>query len=159
MDKYGWVDVGSSFLPSDILAAVLWAQLEQLEEIAVRRFAIWETYRIRLSGLQSAGWAQLPALPDFAQHNAHAFYLVLPDQPTRARLLAHCKSRDILAVFHYQSLHRSPYFADKHDGRPLPQADRYSDCLLRLPLFHDLTEAEQDHVIASVLEFFGSRSD
>jgi len=156
VDKYGWVDVGSSYLPSDILAAVLWAQLEILSVIADRRMSLWESYRQGLATLQSAGCVRLPVIPDYAQHNAHAFYLVLDDTGARTRLLAHLKSKGILAVFHYQSLHASPYFAAKHDGRPLPQSDRYSDCLLRLPLFHDLTDREQEYIIESVLEFFGS---
>ena len=154
VDKYGWVDVGSSFLPSDILAALLWAQLEELSEITARRLSLWNRYSRGLAGLQSAGWAHLPVIPGFAQHNAHAFYLVLCDASARMNLLTHLKTKGILAVFHYQSLHASQYFSDKHDGRLLPNADRYSECLLRLPLFHDLTDAEQDFIMESVLEFF-----
>ena len=156
VDKYGWVDIGSSFLPSDILAAVLWAQLEDLEAICARRMALWTRYRHELAPLQAGGHALLPTLPSFAQHNAHAFYLILPDEATRARLIAHLKGQGIMAVFHYQSLHKSPYFRDKHDGRELPHSDRYSDCLLRLPLFHDLSEEEQGRVVAEILAFFGA---
>jgi dTDP-4-amino-4,6-dideoxygalactose transaminase len=154
VDKYNWVDVGSSFLPSDILAAVLWAQLEQLSEIADRRRVLWDRYRNGLGELESAGHARLPFVPTFAHHNAHAFYLVLNDEQSRTRLLSHLKSRGILAVFHYQSLHASPYFAEQHDGRPMPNADRYTSCLARLPLFHDLTDAEQTYIIQSVRDFF-----
>ncbi|MEI7780738.1 MAG: dTDP-4-amino-4,6-dideoxygalactose transaminase [Planctomycetota bacterium] len=154
-NKYEWVDVGSSFIPSDILAALLWAQLESLQEITARRFRLWERYFETLQPLEQAGCLQLPVIPSFAGHNAHAFYLVLPDEPTRARLIGHLKAHGILAVFHYQSLHASPCFVDKHDGRPLPNADRFSDCLLRLPLFHDFRDEEQERVIAAVLEFFG----
>lgn len=156
VDKYGWVDIGSSFLPSDILAAILWAQLENLEAICHHRLEIWERYREGLAPLERSGHARLPRVPGFARHNGHAFYLVLPDEATRSRLIAHLKSRDILAVFHYQSLHRSRFFEARHDGRVLPNSDRYSDCLVRLPLYHDLTEEEQGRVIGSVLEFFGS---
>ncbi len=154
VDKYGWVDIGSSFLPSDILAAVLWAQLEKLEGISAHRMAIWDRYMAGLASLDASGWATLPTLPPYALHNAHAFYLILPDEGTRSRLIAFLKAREIMAVFHYQSLHKSAYFAGKHDGRDLPNADRYSDCLLRLPLFHDLTEPMQAHVIDSILAFF-----
>ncbi|WP_257303649.1 dTDP-4-amino-4,6-dideoxygalactose transaminase [Geothrix campi] len=154
VDKYGWVDIGSSFLPSDILSAILWAQIEHLEAICQHRMALWHCYREALDPLERSGWAHLPVVPDYAGHNAHAFYLILPDESTRAHLIAHLKAREIMAVFHYQSLHRSPYFQDKHDGRSLPNSDRYSDCLLRLPLFHDLTEAEQGRVVDGVLDFF-----
>lgn len=154
VDKYGWVDVGSSFLPSDILAAILWAQLEQLDEIARNRLALWGRYHEALAPLEARGVLRRPTLPAFAGHNAHAYYLVLPDEPTRARLIAHLKARGVMAVFHYQSLHRSAYFQGRHDGRPLPNADRFTDCLVRLPLFHDLKAEEQDRVVDGVLSFF-----
>ena len=156
VDKYGWVDVGSSFLPSDILAAILWAQLEQLDEIARNRVALWDRYHEALAPLEAGGLLRRPTLPAYAGHNAHAYYLVLPDEPTRGRLIAHLKAKEVLAVFHYQSLHRSAYFEGKHDGRPLPNADRYTDGLVRLPLFHDLKAVEQDRVIDAVLGFFGA---
>lgn len=155
VDKYGWVDVGSSFLPSDILAAILWAQLEQLDEIARRRLQLWRRYHEALAPLEARGLLRRPTVPDYAGHNAHAYYLVLPDEPTRARLIAHLKAHEVLAVFHYQSLHRSAYYQGKHDGRPLPNADRYTDGLVRLPLFHDLHADEQARVIEGVHGFFG----
>lgn len=154
-DKYGWVDVGSSFLPSDILAALLWSQLEAVQAISARRFSLWQRYREALEPLRRAGCLELPTVPPFASHNGHCFYVVLPDERTRSRLIEHLKRHDILAVFHYQSLHASAYFADKHDGRPLPHADRFSDCLLRLPLFHDFRDEEQDRVIGAILGYFG----
>lgn len=157
VDKYGWVDIGSSFLPSDILAAILWAQLEALPDICHRRRALWDRYRAALAPLEEKGLAMLPSIPPYATHNAHMFYLDLPDEATRTRLAAHLKAHDILAVFHYQSLHRSPYFAERHDGRSLPHSDRYSDCLLRLPLFDELAREEQDRVIGAVGSFFGLR--
>jgi dTDP-4-amino-4,6-dideoxygalactose transaminase len=155
VDKYGWVDIGSSFLPSDILAAILWAQLEHLEQICRHRLELWNRYQEELMDLERAGHAALPHVPGFAGHNGHAFYLILRDESTRARLISHLKARNIMAVFHYQSLHLSRFFEDKHDGRNLPNSDRYSDCLLRLPLFHDLTGGEQGRVIEAVLDFFG----
>jgi dTDP-4-amino-4,6-dideoxygalactose transaminase len=156
VDKYGWVDIGSSFLPSDILAAILWAQLEKLEGIATHRLELWNRYQRELTSLATGGHAILPALPPFAAHNGHAFYLVLPDLATRVALIAHLKAQEIMAVFHYQSLHKSAYFTAKHDGRELPNSDRYSDCLVRLPLYHDLSPAEQGKVIEAILKFFGA---
>jgi dTDP-4-amino-4,6-dideoxygalactose transaminase len=155
VEKYAWIDVGSSFLPSDILAAILWTQLETLQAICDRRLAIWNRYHAALAPLEEKGAATVPRIPSYAGHNAHMFYLNLPDELTRTRLSAHLKAHDILAVFHYQSLHRSPFFTDRHDGRPLPNSDRFSDCLLRLPLFHDLSFEEQDRVIGAVGSFFG----
>jgi dTDP-4-amino-4,6-dideoxygalactose transaminase len=155
VEKYAWMDVGSSFLPSDILAAILWTQLETLRAICDRRLAIWNRYHAALAPLEEKGVATVPRIPSYAGHNAHIFYLNLPDELTRTRLSAHLKAHDILAVFHYQSLHRSPFFTDRHDGRPLPNSDRFSDCLLRLPLFHDLSFEEQDRVIGAVGSFFG----
>lgn len=157
VDKYGWVDVGSSFLPSDVLAAVLWAQLESLAELQAARTARWQRYLESLQDLPARGWAELPWIPDYASHNAHAFFIVLPDLATRTRLIAHLKGLGVMAVFHYQSLHASPYFRGRHDGRPLPHSDRFSDCLLRLPLFPDLDPASQGRVIDGVLGFFSGR--
>lgn len=158
VDKYGWVDVGSSFLPSDILAAILWAQLETLGAICDGRMKLWNRYRAALAPVEEKGAATLPTVPSYAGHNAHMFYLNLRDEATRLQLSVHLKAHGILAVFHYQSLHRSPFFSGRHDGRPLPNADRFSDCLLRLPLFHDLSFEEQDRVIGAVSSFFGIRS-
>lgn len=156
LDKYGWVDVGSSFLPSDLLAAYLYAQLENIDRIQARRKAIWARYRELLAPLASL--VGLPTIPDYASNNAHMFYLVCPDLDTRSALIAHLKTLGIHAVFHYQSLHRSPYFHARHDGRDLPQADRYTDCLLRLPLFYELADDEVDFIGQSVTEFFRGRT-
>ncbi len=153
-DKYGWVDLGSSFLPSDLLAAVLWGQIEELESIQARRMGIWNRYRAGLAELEQSGQVRLPSIPDFAGHNAHLFYLVVESLARRTALIAHLKQAGYMAVFHYQSLHQSAYFIDQHDGRPLPHADEYSDRLLRLPLFIELTEFEQNGVIEAVLSFF-----
>lgn len=155
VDKYGWVDIGSSFLPADILAAMLWAQLEDLDEIQARRMAIWTRYQKALAPLAERGAAMLPQPPAFSEHNAHLFHLVLSDLDTRTRFIAHLKARGIMAVFHYQSLHRSRFFQARHDGRDLPWADRYTDCLVRLPLYHELDEPDQQRVIEATLAFFG----
>lgn len=140
VNKYGWVDIGSSFLPSEIMAAFLWAQLERLEDIQQRRKDIWKVYWDGLQDCAAAAHIQLPFIPDFASNNAHLFYLVCRDLDQRTKLIDKFRLNDILAVFHYLSLHRSPFYQNKHDGRELPQSNRYSDCLLRLPFFHELTE-------------------
>lgn len=134
VNKYGWVDVGSSFLPSEVIAAFLWAQLENIDEIQTKRKELWQTY---YDALQGQTRYQLPDIPDYATNNAHMFYLVCKSLEERTELIKRLKDNDILAVFHYLSLHSSPYYRDKHDGRGLPQCDRYADCLVRLPLFYD----------------------
>ena len=153
MDKYGWVDLGSSFLPSDIIAAYLWAQLENLADIQQQRRAIWQRYYAALAPLRPLG-VGLPVLPDFATNNGHLFYLVCRSLAERTALLAHLKQRSIWAVFHYLPLHQSPYYAARHDGRALPWADHYADQLIRLPLFYELSEADQRRVTDEVLGFY-----
>ena len=138
VNKYGWCDIGSSFLPSELTAAFLWAQLESMDEIQDRRKMLWDEYARLLKPLSEAGRFTLPDIPEYATNNAHMFYLVLPDLEKRTELIQRLRDEDILAVFHYLSLHSSPYYSDKHDGRPLPQSDRYSDCLVRLPMYYDL---------------------
>lgn len=155
VDKYGWVDVGSSFLPSEVIAAFLYAQIENLDKIQKQRTAIWKRYANELNMLMDKGFAQLPVIPEYATNNAHMFYLVLDNADTRDRFIKHLKADRILSVFHYLSLHKSPYYADKHYGNELPWADHYSDCLVRLPLFYDLTTELQTKVITSVKSFFG----
>lgn len=139
VNKYGWVDTGSSFLPSEVIAAFLWAQLENLDEIQSRRKMLWDMY---YSALKDNGRYQLPDIPDYATNNAHMFYLVCKSLEERTELIKRLKDNDILAVFHYLSLHSSPYYQDKHDGRELKQCDRYADCLVRLPMFYDLSLEE-----------------
>ena len=153
VNKYGWVDMGSSFLPAEINAAFLWAQLENLDDIQAKRKALWNCYYERLSLLgenlrKEAGVAPftLPDIPDYATNNAHMFYLVLPSLEARTALLAYLKEHEVFAVFHYLSLHSSPYYHDKHDGRALPECDRYADCLVRLPLFYDLQMEDVNHI-------------
>ncbi len=154
-NRYEWMDVGSSFLPSEITAAFLWAQLEALAEIHRRRMALWQRYYEALAPLERKGWLRRPRIPSHARHNGHIFYVLTEDEATRSRLIAHLQRRGIMAVFHYLSLHKSPFYRERHDGRPLPNAERYSATLLRLPLFHDLTAAQQDRVVAAIAEFFG----
>ena len=144
VNKYGWVDTGSSFLPSEVIAAFLWAQLENLDDIQSRRKHLWDLYHTHLSPIansQSPKFA-LANIPDYATNNAHMFYLVCNNLEERTALIKHLKNNGILAVFHYLSLHSSPYYTDKHDGRALPECDRYADCLVRLPMYYDLKDEE-----------------
>jgi len=138
VDKYGWVDVGSSFLPSEIIAAFLWAQLENINDIQQKRMTHWNAYYHGLKDWANNQGVQLMQLPQFATNNAHMFYLICPSLAYRTKLLAHLKTNGVLAVFHYLSLHTSPYYKNKHDGRILNETDRYSDCLVRLPMYFDL---------------------
>jgi dTDP-4-amino-4,6-dideoxygalactose transaminase len=146
VNKYGWVDLGSSFLPSEVNAAFLWAQLESIDEIQAKRKQLWNRYYERLAPLADKGFFTLPHIPEYASLNAHMFYLVLPDLASRTALIATMKANGILAVFHYLSLHSSEYYKDKHDSRALVQCDRYADCLVRLPLYYDLTIEEVDMI-------------
>ena len=155
VDKYSWVDLGSSYAPSEIMGAVLWAQLENLEAIQARRMDRWTQFMDRLNPLETDGLAILPRIPEYAKHNAHIFYLVTRDLGERSRLIEHLKGRGIHAVFHYQSLHKSPYFTSKHRGHDLPNANRFSDCLVRLPLWPDLMPGQVDHICDEVLRFYG----
>ncbi len=138
VDKYGWVDIGSSFLPSDILAAFLYAQCLSLDVIQNGRKEIWNAYYEKLRHLQDKKLVQLPQLPLFSANNAHMFYLVCKNLKERTELIQTLKDNNITSVFHYISLHSSSYFEKKHDGRDLPNADNYTNCLLRLPLYYEL---------------------
>lgn len=153
VDKYGWVDLGSSFLPSELIAAFLWAQLENLDSIQEKRISLWNTYNERLENWAKQRNISLPVVPDNTTNNGHMFYIVCQDLDQRTALIAHLKSKGILAVFHYLSLHKSPFYHDRHDGRNLPETDRYSDCLIRLPMFFDLDQTQQDYIINTMLEF------
>lgn len=153
IDQYGWIDIGSSFLPSDLVAACLYAQLQHLTDIQHKRLSIWAHYLQRLQPLLSRG-VQLPFIPAYATHNANLFYLVTRSASERSALLAHLKDKGIATAFHYQALHQSAYYAPLHDGRPLPQAQRYADCLLRLPLYYELPPTDQDYLIDCLLAYF-----
>jgi dTDP-4-amino-4,6-dideoxygalactose transaminase len=154
VDKYNWVDVGSSFLPSDIIAAFLYAQLEQLDVIQQRRKFIWEYYHKALLPLQEKGHFKMPFIPEYATNNAHMFYLVCNSIEARTALIQHLRDNNIYAVFHYLSLHKSEYYLDKHDGRELTWADHYTDCLVRLPFYFELSDADLNKVTSGVESFF-----
>ena len=152
VDKYGWVDVGSSFLPSEVIAAFLWAQLENIQHIQMRRRSIWVTYYEKLKPWAEKYGIGMPFVPDFASNNAHMFYLVCMNVEQRSKIIMSLKSSGILAVFHYLSLHKSPFYESKHDGRMLHETDRFTKSLLRLPFYFDLNELDQDLVIAKLIE-------
>ena len=154
VDKYTWMDLGSSFLPSDIIAAFLYAQLEYLDEIQERRKSIWNNYFEQLNDLSSLG-VQLPYVPGYATNNGHLFYLVCRTSEEQEKLLSHLKENGILAVFHYLSLQKSPFYYTSHNGRELPNADKYSSHLIRLPFFYELADGEMHHIKESILQFYG----
>lgn len=155
-DKYTWVDKGSSFLPSELQAAYLLAQLEALEEIQAMRKAIWVRYHEGFKDLINNGYVHRPTLLPGREINYHSYYLICQSLQERSRLIHFLHDQGIQAVFHYQSLDQSPYGAKFNDGRIklLPHAARYSDCLLRLPFYNELSREEQDYVIASVYKFY-----
>ena len=156
VNKYGWVDIGSSFLPTEIVSAFLWAQLEHLDEIQAERKRLWQNYWEFLEDLRrKTGDAfELPRIPEYATNNAHMFYLLFPDLAKRSDFIAKMKARDVLTVFHYLPLHSSAYYKDKHDGRELPNCDRYADTLVRLPLYYGLAP-DQEKVFAAIRESLG----
>ena len=153
VNKYGWVDIGSSFLASDLTAAFLFAQLESIALIQNTRKRIWDTYYKLLLPLAEIG-VSLPNIPDYATNNAHMFFLIARTAEERERLINQLRIDKVYAMFHYLSLHKSPFYHKKHDGRQLPECDKYADRLVRLPLYYDLTENEQDRVTESILRFY-----
>lgn len=144
INKYGWVDTGSSFLPSEIISAFLWAQLENLEAIQEKRLQIWTAY---YNALKDNVHFTVPELPKYATNNAHMFYIVFKNLEERTAMINKLKDENILAVFHYLSLHKSEFYQAKHDDRNLENSDRFEDCLLRLPFFFELTDDQQQKVI------------
>lgn len=156
VNKYGWVDVGSSFLPSELNAAFLYAQLQSLDDIQSKRKEIWHYYNNELGELASKGHFKLPVIPDYASVNGHVFYIVLPSEEDQISLRTFLKNEGISAVFHYNPLHRSDYYGDKHDGRVLVNSDKYDQCLLRLPLFTGMEKTEQDAVIKAIYKYYNS---
>ncbi len=151
-DRYTWRDLGSSFLPPETSAAFLWAQFENLDTIQNTRLSHWYQYQHHFLEHAAEDSFLLPQIPSYAVNNAHIFYLVFPSLEIRTKVINHLQSHGILAVFHYLSLHKSPYYRQKHDGRTLPNADRYTDTLLRLPLFFELSEKNIEKISNLVLE-------
>ena len=159
VNKYGWVDTGSSFLPSEINSAFLWAQLESLDEIQAKRKQLWNTYYEGLKPLAEKGFFIMPDIPDYATNNAHMFYLVCRSLDERTKLIAYLKEQGIGAVFHYLSLHLSDYYREHHEGDIpyLPNCDRYADKLVRLPMFFELKDEEVQTVIEKINFFYQIR--
>jgi len=160
VDKYTWVDIGSSYLPSELIAAFLYAQLEQADEITRQRHVIHQRYAVGLGPLANAGHLRLPYAPAGCWHNAHMFYVVVKSESVRAKLIAHLKQNSIQPVFHYVPLHTSPmgqqYGCKSGD---LPVTEDLSARLIRLPCYYELTPQEQDLVINSVADFFSARKE
>ncbi|MCF6367015.1 MAG: dTDP-4-amino-4,6-dideoxygalactose transaminase [Bacteroidales bacterium] len=153
VDKYGWVDIGSSFLPSDMIAAFLYAQLENLDNIQNKRKQIWQQYYKLLKPLEGKGLIQLPQIPDYASNNAHMFYIVCNSLEERTNLLAYLKENGIFAVFHYLSLHKSEFYKEIHGNRELKMSDYYENRLLRLPFFFELSN-ENVEIITNKIQLF-----
>jgi dTDP-4-amino-4,6-dideoxygalactose transaminase len=158
VDKYTWVDIGSSYVLSDLLAAFLYAQLEAREQIQAKRRRIWHYYEEHLKDWADAHGVRLPYVPPHCQQSYHMFYLLMPSLEERQALIAHLKARGILSVFHYQPLHLSA-MGRRFGGRPgqCPIAERVSDQLLRLPFYNALTEEDQAYVVAAIKAFDGWR--
>ena len=155
IDKYGWVDIGSSFLPSELTAAFLLAQLESLDLIQEKRIKVWNQYHSSLQEIAAKGF-QLPVIPSYATNNAHLFYIICPSLEIRSKLIDFLAKEGIKAVFHYQSLSNSTFYKEQSKvtpSRPLINAERYSDLLVRLPLFPDLTQEEVTHICDQVIHF------
>ena len=152
VNKYGWVDIGSSFLPAEIVAAFLWAQLENMDRIQDGRKALWEDYYERLKPLADRGEFALPVIPGNATNNAHMFYLVFPNLAKRTDFIRRMKDRDVQCAFHYLALHSSDFYRGKQDDRILPNCDRYADCLVRLPLYYELGQRGVDEVVTRLKE-------
>ena len=150
VDKYGWVDVGSSFLPSEIIAAFLWAQLENLATIQKRRLAIWNIYHDGLHQFQTENKISVPVVPTYATNNGHLFYVLTKNEEERDSLIKFLKAQNIHCVFHYLALHRSPFYQTKHDGRVLPNCDRFAETLVRLPFYYELIKENQQSVIREI---------
>jgi dTDP-4-amino-4,6-dideoxygalactose transaminase len=154
VDKYTWVSVGSSYLPSDMLAAYLFAQLEERDQIQLRRKKIWETYYKELGAWAEENQITMPFVPSYCEQTYHMFYLLFPDLEKRQSAIAYLKERRIQAVFHYLPLHLSP-MGEKYGGREgdCPVTEQISDRLLRLPFYTNMTEEEQMSVIKTILEW------
>ncbi len=154
VNKYGWVDTGSSFLPSDIIAAFLFAQLENLEDIQAKRAQHWNYYHKLLLPLHENGTISLPNINDYASNNAHMFYIVCNNLEERQALIEKLKANQVLAVFHYLSLHKSTFYQKRYYGETLSNSDHFSDSLLRLPLFYELTEENVAFITNIIIEFY-----
>ena len=157
VDKYGWMDIGSSFLPSDIIAAFLFAQLENLDKIQAKRIASWNSYYELLKPLADQNLFKLLHFDKDKTNNGHLFALIMPNLEERTQLIDFMRKKGILAVFHYLSLHKSPFYQEKHDGRTLENCDNFSDTLIRLPFYYELTQEEIEFICNSIIQYFDER--
>ncbi len=157
VDKYTWVDIGSSYLPSEMIAAFLYSQLEESDKITNKRLKIWNLYHELLAPLESAGWLRRPKYPEYCCHNAHMYYILLSDLETRTQLIDFLRKEGISSVFHYVPLHSAPQ-GKKLVGKDinLPVTDDCSERLLRLPCYYELTNEEIEFVVRTIREFFES---
>ena len=153
VNKYGWVDIGSSFLPSEIIAAFLFAQLEHLDTIQEKRKQIWENYYYSLQDLDNNKLIKLPIIPNYATNNGHMFYIVCNSYEEISSLINHMKSKEIHPVFHYLSLNKSEYYLKNNDLFEMPNSDKFTDCLLRLPFYYELSAEEQYKIIDTIKEY------
>lgn len=159
VNKYGWVDTGSSFLPSEVIAAFLYAQLENLDMIQSRRKAIWLQYYEGLKELETKRFVKLPEVPEYATNNAHMFYLVCRSLEERIALIKFLKEHGVLAVFHYLSLHKSDYYTSVcRDIPELPNCDSFADCLVRLPMFYELGDEDVALIVSLIKDFFADHA-
>jgi dTDP-4-amino-4,6-dideoxygalactose transaminase len=160
VDKYTWVSIGSSYLPSDLLAAFLFAQLENLKEIQNKRVSIWNAYYCALKPFEDAGEIRLPVVPGYAAHNAHLFYLLLPDEQTRDRVMNQLKDEGIHAVFHYVPLHSSPMGSGLgYRKEDLPVTEMMSRRILRLPVYPGMTEPEKFYIHSTMKRILTSQTE
>ncbi|EKB48717.1 dTDP-4-amino-4,6-dideoxygalactose transaminase [Cecembia lonarensis] len=155
VNKYGWIDIGSSFLPSEIIASFLWAQLENLTAIQEKRKMIWDTYYSGLKFLDDQEKLRLPKIPKYASNNGHMFYLICDSLETRSDLIAFLRKQKIHAVFHYISLHKSKFYLKNNKKLDLPNADFFTDTLVRLPLYFEMVQEEQQKIIKVIKDFYG----
>lgn len=151
VNKYGWMDIGSSFLPSEITAAFLWAQIENLDKIQETRKQIWYYYYDNLKDWAGSNNVMLPYISKSGTINGHMFYMVFKNMESREKMIRHLKEKEITAVPHYISLHSSKYYSGRHDGRVLKESDRYTDTLLRLPFYYDLKETDLRKIVECII--------
>ncbi len=157
VDKYGWIDLGSSFLPSDIIAAFLFAQLENLDRIQEKRKQIWNLFYLKLVDLKNKGHFKFLEINENQTNNGHLFALIMNSLDERSALIDYMRKEEVMPVFHYLSLHNSPFYQDKHEGGELENCDKFADTLLRLPFYHDLKDEEITKITTLIIRFFDGK--
>jgi dTDP-4-amino-4,6-dideoxygalactose transaminase len=157
IDRYTWVDTGSSFQPSELIAAFLYAQLRNLDDIQDQRIKLWNAYNEQLKPLTDQGYIEVPAIPEYASNNAHTFYFICRSSQERNELLSYLKENGVNATFHYQGLNASPYYSKNNKSPKLHNTLRYTDCLLRLPLYYALSTKDVVGISKHVINYFTNR--